>query len=726
MLEFIKTNKTYIVALAVLFVFVSLSETTYSLFLKSDTTNEFNYNTGLLDLQFVEDEQISLENAFPVNDSEGVKLQPYNLTIKNTGSLAYLFNLKMLVNEGNDVIDRKYIKIKIDDYLPRTLASVDNLLADNVIIYPNEEITFKINIWLDMDTPNDELGKKFSARVVTSGSSVYKTIDNSGANHPQLTDDMMPVYYDGTAKTWKIADRSNTVSEYNWYNYNDGKWANSVVIKDSDKQIYDLTGKHNIKVNNLVINNGNLVIDDKYLDLGFSYSFDRLTNIMRVKFKEINDNVYLISNGNVTYYYDNNHQAFIFKNGNNSASSEPINIEKNKWYILGYTYDGNSVSFYVNGNKIGTSNMTGNVGTASFRLGTDSTFNNISKMTVGDVLFYSRVLTDNEIANNYRGSMNIIYDALEAGYRNFTPMTLKEFYLSSSNGTVVKNEDILSMFVWIPRFKYRVFNILGEDNVDTYDAYHKGIEVTFENLTASSGVIYCEGSKCYSDSSKTIKVTSNDNGKYYTHPAFSSTTEELDGLWVSKYEITSNAQSKGDSQVLVNDYLSSYYKQIKGIKATGDYHVIKNTEWGSIVYLTHSKYGLCKNNSCKRIGVNDTFISGSELTDSTTGNIYGVFDMAGSAWEYTMGNVSAGNSLNLTDSHFNEMPIGTDDYDLYSKDSFILGDATKELSLGNSNWDNSTIKTSDSGNWFIRNSLYGYDLANDVKDNKLSTRIVVK
>ena len=122
-------------------------------------------------------------------------------------------------------------------------------------------------------------------------------------------------------------------------------------------------------------------------------------------------------------------------------------------------------------------------------------------------------------------------------------MTLKEHYLSSSMGTPINNDDISSMYVWIPRFKYRVFNILGASNVDTYDAYHKGIDITFENLTASSGTIYCEKTTCYSDNLKTIAVTDNDNNKYYTHPAFHNTDEELTGLWVSKYEISDKLES---------------------------------------------------------------------------------------------------------------------------------------------------------------------------------------
>ena len=195
MINFIKTKRTYIIALAVLFVFVSLSDTTYSLFLKSESTDEFNYNTGILDLEFVEGEQIVLQEAFPMNDSEGAKQTPYTLTIKNTGSLIYLFDLNMVNSDSENAINTKYIKVKVNNNLPHTLESTNNKLATNIILYPNDEITFKINVWLDADTPNNELGKTFNAKVVTSGSAIYKTLDESGANHPKMINDMLPVYY---------------------------------------------------------------------------------------------------------------------------------------------------------------------------------------------------------------------------------------------------------------------------------------------------------------------------------------------------------------------------------------------------------------------------------------------------------------------------------------------------------------------------------------------------
>ena len=724
MIDFVKTKKTYLVALAVLFLFVSLSDTTYSLFLKSDTTNEFNYNTGLLDLEFITDEPIKLENAFPTIDSDALNNKTYNLTVKNTGTLTYLFDLKMLSDDTTNIIDYKYIKVKVNDYLPHTLYSGNNILDSNVIIYPGEEITYKINIWLDIDTPNNELGKSFNAKVVATGKSIYKTIDSSGANHPKLASNMIPVYYDKTSNKWHIADKSNNSAAYTWYNYDEGRWANVITVNNSDKQIYDLTGRNNIKASGLNINNGNVIINDEYLDLHISnYKYHEISNIFRVKINELKDNTYIISNDKISYYYNQNNKTFVFKNGNNTVTSSSYNLEKAKWYIIGYTYDGTNVSFYADGNKISTAKIEGNVASStSFKLGTNNLFDQTSKITIGDALFYNRILSDNEISNNYHTSISTIYQNLLYGYSEFTPMTLSEHYLSSNPGTIVMDDDINSEYVWIPRFKYRVWNVTGEENIDTYDAYHKGIDIAFESLDESSGTIYCDSNSCYSDNLKTNAVTTNDNSKYYTHPAFSTTTKELTGFWVSKYEISNNNQSKIGLESLRNTYLSTYYSNIKKISNSNDYHVIKNTEWGAIAYLSHSKYGLCKNNLCPEISNNNTFISGNNSKDTTTNNIYGVFDLSGGASEYTMGNITTNDTINLTNTHFIDIPLGSDDYDLYQKDTFILGDATKETN----GWYNLDNSINDEKNWFVRNNVFGYTNELDIQSDNITTRIVIK
>ena len=740
MIKFIEAKKNYIMALAIFFVIVSLSGTTYSLFIKSDTTNTFNYNTGILDLQFTEDEQITLESAFPKYDSEGVKQTPYILTIKNTGSLTYQFDLKMLSSDSANVIDNKYIKVKVNDELPHTLFATNNVIASNLIIYPRQELTFEIYIWLDIDTPNNELGKKFIARVVSSGSAIYKTLDSSGANRPDLKDNMLPIYYDEVSKSWKKADSSNTNETYRWYDYDKSMWANTVVLNDSNKQIYDLTRNNNLTIDNPKINNGNLIIDENYLDIGLSnYNYDKISTILRLKVNKItNDKIYFISNNKFSYYYDNQTHKFIYTDGYTIVSSSEYTISENTWYIIGYTYDESTVKFYVNGNLISTATIHSTLNdNNTFKVGTDMTNSQISNLTVGDIYIYNTVLEEQSINNNYKTSINVIYDNLIAGYDEFTPMTIKEYYLSKPVGTKINNEDVNSYFVWIPRFKYKLWNATGENNIDTYNAYQIGIDIVFEKDNESSGVIFCENLECYSDELKITKITQNDNGKYYTHPAFKNLDEELSGIWVSKYEVSNNNQnieSKPNNEVWTNNYLSSFYQSIK--KIGNNYSMIKNTEWGAITYLSHSKYGVCQNNNCQTITPNTTYISGNNLYDTTTGNIYGVYDMAGSATEFTMSNYTDNpNELSLTNSNFQNTPISNNDYNLYYNNGFILGDATKELSLESGIWYNSTNNFINStNNWLARGgiaknefaSIYSYNATTDIISEYITTRMIIK
>ena len=96
--------------------------------------------------------------------------------------------------------------------------------------------------------------------------------------------------------------------------------------------------------------------------------------------------------------------------------------------------------------------------------------------------------------------------------------------------------------------------------------------------------------------------------------------------------------------------------------------MLTNMEWGAVAYLTNSNYGRCSNGSCTEVTINNcsTFVTGigayivsasSSSTNcttdankyngekgvlaSTTGNVYGVYDMSGGSWEYVMGNMSS-------------------------------------------------------------------------------------
>jgi hypothetical protein len=101
---------------------------------------------------------------------------------------------------------------------------------------------------------------------------------------------------------------------------------------------------------------------------------------------------------------------------------------------------------------------------------------------------------------------------------------------------------------------------------------------------------------------------------------------------------------------LRNENLDNYKNLINNLSTTygivdfADSHMVTSLEWGATLYLSHSKYGVCQDDSCEMISSNDTYISEKNKQDTTTRNVYGVYDMAGGTSEYALGNNTFGSA----------------------------------------------------------------------------------
>ena len=104
--------------------------------------------------------------------------------------------------------------------------------------------------------------------------------------------------------------------------------------------------------------------------------------------------------------------------------------------------------------------------------------------------------------------------------------------------------------------------------------------------------------------------------------------------------------------------------------------MMKNSEWGAVAYLSHSKYGIGEEIQANNVlttgnGNGITYGSGvSSYPQSTTGNITGIFDMSGSAFEYVMGNHSNTMSNSGFDSTWFDEISNQKYYDLYPSNVF--------------------------------------------------------
>ena len=286
----------------------------------------------------------------------------------------------------------------------------------------------------------------------------------------------------------------------------------------------------------------------------------------------------------------------------------------------------------------------------------------------------------------------------------------RQTYLNATPGTTISMDDITTMWVWIPRF-----------NAVTPSNYNGGtqskpnaIDVTFvkQNETAID--------------------------------AFTFGNKELSGFWYGKFEIggslassctnetcnVSNIVVKPNVSSLRSQKVSSFFYASRSMEQAGnsfgfvnsevDTHMGKNNEWGAVAYLTQSIYGRCTSSTtCTEVGINNnsSYITGygapagssSSVTNgtyntalgkdaSTTGTIYGIYDMSGGAYEYVMGVYNNAKSS----SGFNSLP-DEKYYNNYTGSSYT-GHALTETKR----WygDNDGF-VSASYPWFARGGYYG-------------------
>lgn len=302
-----------------------------------------------------------------------------------------------------------------------------------------------------------------------------------------------------------------------------------------------------------------------------------------------------------------------------------------------------------------------------------------------------------------------------------------------------------SYFVWIPRYAYRI----------TYysDSSYENVTGCYDGWGMWNAV---DGTLNYGID-EGIETVEYNGKKYVVHPSFMGVGKEdigggfgtdsngITGFWVAKYEMSregATASSSGSGYntkfLSVPNVSSARYINIgnvfevsKKYESEKESHMMKNSEWGAVAYLTQSQYGRngheidINNNSNCITGNGGGAVGGSvddasEITNayntatgakaSTTGNVYGIYDMSGGALEYVacFDKLSSGDyvedssyGLNLTknakDENGNYISTkyitaysnGEIDYNSKIYSVGLMGDATKEVR-----------RRTNSGSWF--------------------------
>ncbi len=271
------------------------------------------------------------------------------------------------------------------------------------------------------------------------------------------------------------------------------------------------------------------------------------------------------------------------------------------------------------------------------------------------------------------GMKPIKWDETKKGWVNTTGGDRDWYDYTTKKWANAMTEDG-SMWVWIPRYAYSITS-----------GYH----------SSSAGNIEVEFMKGLTNETSTGRTTfqnASGQGKWNIHPAFNYGST-VSGLWIAKFEAspegattnTSNSEYNGTGKKLqvkpgtgkklqvkpgVSSWrsitISNIYDVCKNYNSALNSHMMKNDEWGAVAYLSKSKYGketeeVWINNSSSYItgsagnsasasqdvGTTNDYTSTQGVKASTTGTVYGVYDMSGGSWEYVAAYVNNGNG-NLT------------------------------------------------------------------------------
>ena len=267
-----------------------------------------------------------------------------------------------------------------------------------------------------------------------------------------------------------------------------------------------------------------------------------------------------------------------------------------------------------------------------------------------------------------------------------------------------------SMWVWIPRYAYSIIS-----------GYH----------SSSAGNIDIEFMKGLTNETSTGRKSFDNvsgQGKWNVHPAFNY-GQEVSGLWVAKFE-ASNSGGKIKVEPGVQSWRSisvnDIYTNCLNYNKTLNSHMMKNDEWGAVAYLSKSKYG---KNAEVTINDNSSYYTGggsgnayvTNVKQSTTGTVHGVYDMSGGSEEYVAAFLNNGNNA-LTNNGSSLVNGDAKTRNVYSKgdtdnqsnnysaNSEKYGDAVYETSTsgsGSKSWyGDSSYFSNTSGPFFRRGGSY--------------------
>jgi hypothetical protein len=154
-------------SISIILVAILLIGSTYSVFTSSEIDENTNvYKTGNLDVTYtLSKDNVSFSNTTPMTEEEADSITPYSITVTNSGTVPYMFDVILTETTASNAVDSKYIMTKIGYTTPKKLAEcTDNKIREDIIVPAGESVDIDVRVWLSDEVKNKI--NKLDIRVV--------------------------------------------------------------------------------------------------------------------------------------------------------------------------------------------------------------------------------------------------------------------------------------------------------------------------------------------------------------------------------------------------------------------------------------------------------------------------------------------------------------------------------------------------------------------------------
>jgi len=562
--------------------------------------------TGNLQIELEEEKELTLENAMPIYDEVGMIQDSFDFRLVNYGKQGASYVVKLVDITADEKLDTSIVKYgltKEEQNRINYLSSIEDSVIDVGFIKENQIIHYSLRLWIDSSVEDEELIKdkslKYRIEVELSNAEEIE-LDLAGGTSEETKSYIVHDQY-----TNLPAPTKEGYNFLGWYDEED-----NLIVEgtDSKNRNSKLIAKWAIVTYTLTFNPNGGVVNPTSKQVEHGGTYGSLPTPTKTDYEFTG--WYTASTGG-------------------TRVTESTNVNGDQTIYAQYTYK----EAILNGTQpVLSSNLV------------PVNISNNGTVTKAD--------TSKEW-----------YRYKNQRWANAVVLVSKTNY---SNGQTIPESNIQSYFVWIPRYKYQIFNTGNYTSLTSLSTTAvQTINLVFENKNTAI-------------SSGTTK------NAWLTHPAFTSFNSN--GFWVGKFEsgykgatTTAGAEvNSSDStklQIKPNIYswrsltVGNMFKVSYDYLRSDDSHMMKNTEWGAVAYLQHSVYGSNKkvrinNNSDHKTGyatvsestcgyndsasttcnsygiiasITNLYNTTAGYLASTTGNIDGIYDMSGGAYEYVMG-----------------------------------------------------------------------------------------